>query len=136
MAILDFFLKDNTFIQVLTSLFLAILFLQSGVDKVTDWAGNLSWLKGHFSNSPLKNMVPVMLGTIMILELATGALCGIGVFQILVAHEKSIALLGAQLAVICITMLFFGQRIAKDYPGAATLANYFILTILAVLLLS
>ena len=31
----------------------AILFLQSGLDKALDWKGNLAWLTGHFAKSPL-----------------------------------------------------------------------------------
>ena len=30
--------------------FLAITFLQSGIDKISDWNGNLSFLKEHFSS--------------------------------------------------------------------------------------
>jgi hypothetical protein len=33
-----------------------------------------------------------------------------------------------------ISALFFGQRIAKDYPGAAVLVPYFILMIVLMLL--
>ena len=44
--------------EVLTLLFLIVTFLQSGIDKLTDWNGNLSFIKGHFKNSPLKNAVP------------------------------------------------------------------------------
>jgi hypothetical protein len=32
--------------------------------------------------------------------------------------------------------LFFGQRMAKDYPGAATLVPYFLLTLAAIYLLT
>lgn len=136
MSIIDSLFEGNTFLQVIASVFLAILFLQSGIDKVLDWGGNLGWLTGHFAKSPLKRFVPAMLATIMVIELAAGALSGMGAFQIVVMQETAIALLGAQLSSVAIVMLFFGQRIAKDYEGAATLANYFILTILAVLLLS
>jgi hypothetical protein len=34
-------------LQILPSAFLAILFLQSGIDKVVDRRGNLEWLKGQ-----------------------------------------------------------------------------------------
>ena len=40
--------------EILTLLFLIITFLQSGIDKLTDWKGNLSFIKGHFKNSILK----------------------------------------------------------------------------------
>ena len=32
-------------------LLVAILFIQSGLDKVFDWKGNLEWLTGHFSKT-------------------------------------------------------------------------------------
>ena len=54
------------------ALFLAILFIQSGLDKVTDWKGNLGWLTGHFEKTFIGGMVPMMLGTITASELATG----------------------------------------------------------------
>ena len=38
-------------LQLFVSLFLAILFLQSGFDKIVDRQGNLEWLKGHFAKS-------------------------------------------------------------------------------------
>jgi hypothetical protein len=32
--------------------------------------------------------------------------------------------------------LFFGQRLAKDYPGAATLVPYFLLSLVAIYVLA
>mgnify|MGYP000586416037 CR=1 FL=1 len=40
----------NEFVLLLLA-FLAITFLQSGYDKIADWNGNVSWLKGHFSQT-------------------------------------------------------------------------------------
>ena len=31
------------------ALLVSILFIQSGLDKVFDWIGNVEWLKGHFA---------------------------------------------------------------------------------------
>src|SRR2546423_12145216 len=71
--------------QVLTSAFLAILFLQSGIDKVVDRRGNLEWLNGHFAKSPLAGMVPAMVTVITILEIVAGGLggggCGVVFFR-------------------------------------------------------
>ena len=51
----------NTILQNLPALFsallVAILFLQSGLDKVFDFKGNLEWLTGHFSKPFLRGMV-------------------------------------------------------------------------------
>ncbi|MEM7373988.1 MAG: DoxX family protein [Bacteroidota bacterium] len=121
--------------KILTSAFLAILFLQSGLDKIFDWSGNLSWLKGHFSKSPLKNTVPMMLGTITLVEVFAGALSAMGLISLLLSGSTTIALWGAELSALGLVMLFFGQRIAKDYAGAATLVSYFIVSVLAILLL-
>jgi hypothetical protein len=121
--------------SVLTSALLAICFLQSGLDKVLDFKGNLAWLNGHFAKSPLRGQVAPMLVVVTILECAAGALCAVGVVQIILSSDMTLALLGAELAALNIVMLFFGQRVAKDYAGAAALVPYFIVCVGAILLL-
>jgi diacylglycerol kinase len=123
-------------IQALISAFLAILFLQSGIDKVVDRRGNLEWLKGHFAKSPLAGLVPLLVTAITILELAAGAFSAVGCVMILVRHDSRFASHGAVIAAISIVALFFGQRMAKDYAGAATLVPYFLLTLAAIYLLA
>src|SRR5215218_9053898 len=68
---------------LLAALLIAILFLNSGPDKVFDWKGNLGWLTGHFSKTFLAPMVPLLLGTITAMELATGLASAIGVVYLL-----------------------------------------------------
>ena len=121
--------------QVLASAMLAICFLQSGIDKVVDFKGTLAWLTGHFSKTPLRSQVAPMLVVVTILECAAGALCAVGVIQLALGNGTKAALYGAELSALNIVMLFFGQRIAKDYAGAATLVSYFILCVGAILLL-
>jgi hypothetical protein len=130
-------LNDAVFLmQILVSAFLAILFLQSGIDKIIDRRGNLEWLKGHFAKSPLAGMVPLMVLVITLLELVAGALSAIGCALIIFSRDSTLAFYGAIIAAISILALFFGQRIAKDYPGAATLVPYFLLTLSAIYLLA
>jgi hypothetical protein len=107
--------------------FLAIVFLQSGIDKIVDRKGNVEWLTGHFSKSPLAAVVMPMLAMITLVELSAGLLSAIGVPVMLFTGNRIIAALGALLAVTAILMLVFGQRLAKDYAGAAALVPYFIL---------
>ena len=123
-------------IQVLISAFLAILFLQSGIDKVIDRRGNLEWLKGHFAKSPLAGFVPLMVTVVTILELAAGIFSALGCILILARHDSRLASHGAVIAALSIVALFFGQRMAKDYPGAATLVPYFLLTLAAIYILA
>src|SRR5437588_6932679 len=122
--------------QVFASAFLAILFLQSGIDKVVDRRGNLEWLKGHFAKSPLAGLVPALVTIITLLELVAGALSAVGCLLIFVRRDSTLAFYGAVAAAFSILALFFGQRMAKDYPGAATLVPYFLLTLAAIYLLA
>jgi diacylglycerol kinase len=123
-------------LRILLSAFLAILFLQSGIDKVVDRRGNLDFLKGHFAKSPLAGMVPLMVTAITILEIAAGALSGIGCALIVLTRDSTLAFHGAVVAAVGIIALFFGQRMAKDYAGAAVLVPYFLLTLSAIYLLA
>lgn len=120
---------------IFCALFVSVLFIQSGLDKIFDWKGNLGWLKGHFSETFLAGMVPMMLGVITVMELATGALAGVGLVYLLVAGTTQILFISSIAGAASLTALFFGQRIAKDYPGAAVLVPYFLL-VLAMMYLS
>jgi len=114
-------------------LFFAIVFIQSGYDKVTDWQGNLGWLKGHFSKTFIKNYVPQSLMMILVMEVLSGAFCVIAVIQMLVNESRDWAFTAGCLSTATLLFLILGQRMAKDYDGARTIAIYFIP---AVLLLS
>ena len=87
------------FLKIIISLFLAILFLQSGLDKVFDWKGNLDFHKEHFANSPLKHFSTANLAFVAFLEICCGALCLVGAAFVL-QGDKSYALMGAQLAAV------------------------------------
>ena len=121
--------------QIFTSAFLAILFLQSGIDKIVDRRGNFEWLKGHFAKSPLAGTVPGLLICITILEIAAGVLSAVGCVLVILLNDSTIAFYGAILSAAAITALFFGQRMAKDYAGAAVLVPYFLVTLFAMYLL-
>ena len=122
--------------EVLILLFLIITFIQSGLDKLLDWSGNVSFIKEHFKNSPLKNTVPLLLGIILSIELIAGVLMAIGVYQLYTSETTEIASLGIELSAITLLFLLIGQRLAKDYAGAMSLAVYFIITVLGVYLLN
>ena len=122
--------------QIFASGFLAILFLQSGIDKIIDRRGNLEWLNGHFAKSPLAGIVPALLTTITILELAAGTLSAVGCVFMILSRDSTVAFYGAIVSAVAIIALFFGQRMAKDYPGAAVLIPYFLLALVAIYLLA
>jgi len=130
------FAQATYLMQIFSAAFLAILFLQSGIDKVVDRRGNLEWLKGHFAKSPLAGIVPALLTIITILETAAGAFSGIGCAAVILLHDSTLAFYGAVISAVAIIALFLGQRMAKDYAGAAVLVPYFLLALLAIYLLA
>ncbi len=112
------------------ALLVSILFIQSGLDKVFDWKGNLEWLTGHFSKTFLSRTVPPMLATITLMEIATGFLSGIGIVYFLITGSTVLIFYASIIGAASVVALFFGQRVAKDYAGAAVLIPYFILLII------
>ncbi len=128
---------DATYLmQILASAFLAILFLQSGIDKILDRRGNFEWLKGHFAKSPLAGIVPLLLISITILEVAAGVLSAVGCVFVILSHDSTVAFYGAAISAVAVLALFFGQRMAKEYAGAAVLVPYFLLVLVAMYLLA
>jgi uncharacterized membrane protein YphA (DoxX/SURF4 family) len=116
-------------VQLLCCLFLAILFLQSGLDKVTDWKGNVGWMTPHFANSPFRGQVPLMLGIITVMEVTTGVVSAVGAVLLVLTGATRVGLLGATLSGFTFLALFLGQRLAKDYAGAAGLVPYFLVSL-------
>ncbi len=123
------------FVQVLSTLLLAITFLQSGLDKVLDWKGNLGWLTGHFAKSPLRGVVTPLLLVLTLMELGAGALCAAGVVSLGLTGSTRLAVAGVALSGLSFVALFFGQRMAKDYAGAAGLVPYFLVSLVGLLAL-
>lgn len=125
-------LTGSILLQLLITLFIAILFIQSGLDKVFNYQAEQAFYKEHFKKTFLKSTVPLLMPMITISELAAGFLCGLGVLLLLITGDSSIGFLGMLIAALSIIQLFFGQRIAKDFGGAASLVPYFLLTIAGV----
>jgi uncharacterized membrane protein YphA (DoxX/SURF4 family) len=123
-------------LQLLVSAFLAVLFLQSGLDKIIDRRGNRAYLDEHFARSPLARTVGPMFLTVTVLEVVAGALSGIGFLLLLATRDPTVAYLGAVVGGINLVALFFGQRVAKDYAGAAALVPYFLLALAGIYLLA
>ena len=123
-------------IQLLVAAILAVLFLQSGLDKVIDRKGNRAYLDEHFARSPLAGTVGPMFFVVTILEVAAGALSAVGFLLLLLTRNATVAFWGALIAAANLVALFFGQRVSKDYAGAAALVPYFLLAITAIYFLA
>ena len=119
--------------QIFIAIFLFIAFFQSGLDKVIDRKGNLDFLKAHFSGSPVIQIIPIMLLILTFLEIAGSLMLGYGVYYAFVNRSTLWIFYGFVVIAITIIILFAGQRIAKDYLGAADLVPYFILIMLGIM---
>ena len=119
--------------QIFIAIFLFIAFFQSGLDKIIDRKGNLDFLETHFSDSPLIKSIPIMLLILTFLEIIGSLMLGYGVYYAFVNRSTLWIFYGFIVIAITIIILFAGQRIAKDYLGAADLVPYFILIMLGIM---
>lgn len=119
--------SPQTLLQIGFAAMVAILFLQSSLDKLFDWKGNKEYLTTHFAKSPLKGSVPLLLPVITLVELAAGATSAAALAMVLLGRSGCLGIVGMSLGMSALCMLFFGQRVAKDYGGAAALVPYFLL---------
>ena len=119
--------------QIFIAIFLFIAFFQSGLDKIIDRKGNLDFLKIHFSDSPLIKIIPTMLLILTSLEIIGSLMLGYGVYYAFVNRSTLWIFYGFVVIAITIIILFAGQRIAKDYLGAADLVPYFVLIMLGIM---
>jgi len=132
----EIFSYENLLINLIQSLigvFISIALIQSSIDKLIDRKGNLEWLSDHFSDTILRNFVPLVLLIITITELFSGLLLLSGAFINILFSNFDLLIIGFFLSAINFILLFFGQRIANDYAGAAVIVNYFILNILGLI---
>ena len=119
--------------QILIAIFISIAFIQSGIDKILDRKGNLEFFKFHFANSFLKNFTPFLLTTLTIFELVGGFTLLYGIYFAFVHRTTLWIFYGFVMIALTIIFLFAGQRIVKDYLGAADLVPYFILIMLGIM---
>jgi hypothetical protein len=117
-------------VKLLFAAFNGILFTQSGLDKVFHYQGNLDYFKDHFKKSPLASSIGLLMPVITLLETSAGLISLTGLVLLLLGSDlgPTTAALGLCLGGVSLVSLFFGQRLAQDYTGAATLVPYFLMT--------
>ncbi len=119
--------------QTFIAIFLMIVFIQSGIDKVLNRKDNLDFFNSHFSKTIFKNLTPILLTILTILELIGGIVLAYGVFHALYFLDTTWIFNGFVILSVTLIFLISGQRIAKDYVGAADLVPYFILIMLGIM---
>lgn len=121
----------ETIIKTLIALFFAFTFLQSGIDKVLHREDNLGWFKSVFETTFIGRIIVPLFYWITFQEIAVGiimiiaALCYSGILCINCFATEW----GYVLCVFVLLQMFTGQRIAKDYVGAAGIIPYILVAI-------
>ena len=119
--------------QILVSIFFSINFFLSSIDNINDREGNLKFFNQHFKETFLQNYTSISLNLLALLEITSAFLCCLGGFYNLLYHESICIYYGFLMSAIVLLSLLLGQRLAKDYAGAADIAIYFILCIVTIL---
>lgn len=119
---------------IFIQLFFAILFLQSGIDKILNYKSELQWMTEHFSKSILRSGIAVFLPLLTVMEILCGVFCVTAIIGALFFEAYELFAYASVFSSCTLLSLFFGQRVAKNYAGAANLTGYFILSILGIYL--
>jgi hypothetical protein len=122
--------------ELLILLFILLTFAFSGVEKMVDWKGQIVWLREHMKGTFLVPIMHILLGVLIVLDIAVSILSIFGVYYLLSFKEKTLGLYSCILAAIILLILLFGQRMAKDFQGAFTIVGYFIVVLFGVWLFS
>lgn len=109
---------------------------QSGLDKIFNWEGELEFMTDKFSKTILSNFSAIGLIQVTILETLSGLLSLLGSIMVLFFDDESYGIIGLILAAVSFSILMAGQRISKDYDGAAALVPYFLLTMIGLFMYS
>jgi hypothetical protein len=130
---MPFVMKNADSLILLNTLyfgFFSVLFLQSGLDKLINYKSNKEWYLSFFLNSLFKGMEGLLLSFLMLTELAAGICSLTSVFWLWLGEGTTPMMAAILLNMTSLLFVFTGQRIAKDYPGAATTVPYFIAALL------
>ena len=119
--------------QMLSAIFFSIVFFQSSIDKILDRKGNIEFFEEHFKTTLLNKILSPALSILTFLELIAAGICMFGLFYSLLYQNTDFIFYGLVTSGIVLLMLLFGQRIAKDYVGAADITIYFILCAITIL---
>ena len=122
--------------EILILLFFIITYFMSVLEKLGDWKGTIAYYKNHFKETILLKMIPLLVLKIIVFEIGVLFLLTVGLYYLVSENSVTIAIIGLELSAITLLMFLFGQRLAKDYPGAMNITVYFILNVFGIYLLT
>lgn len=117
---------------ILICLYLTVSFSFSIGEKLMSWSATIAYYQEHFKDTFIKNVVPLTIFIVIILEFTTTVLLVVGLILDFLSQRIILLELGLFSAAITFLILLIGQRIAKDYQGAMSITVYFILSVLGI----
>lgn len=120
-------------VAALCTLFMAVTFLQSGFNKLYKYAENKAYFISQAEQTFLKYFGGVAWLIIVLLELCAGIISIGGIALFLINGCTLLMGLGCLVSAFTLICLLFGQRVAKDYAGAAALTGYFLVAVVGLL---
>lgn len=122
--------------EIFILLFFIITYFYSVFEKLADWKGTVAYYKNHFEKTILKNIIPLLLVKILILETLAVLLLTIGLYYLVTEDSIVLAKIGLEISALTLLLFLVGQRLAKNYQGAMNITVYFILNSIGVYLLT
>ncbi|MEC7005307.1 MAG: hypothetical protein VXW95_03675 [Bacteroidota bacterium] len=130
---MDFIINQIPLIFVLA--FLSIVFIQSALDKIFNWKGNLEFTASTLTSKFPPRLVRFALLNVLLLEFAGGFGSLGGVVEIMVGSSLFMAKIGTITSSLALLILLLGQRISQNYVDAKTIVIYFIVCLLGLQML-
>ncbi len=121
--------------ELLILTFLIITYGISLIEKFADWKGTVAYIRETFENTFVSSFIKPLLAILVFLETITLFFLTVGLFQLFRGNENENALIGCTSSCYTILYMLIGQRVAKDYQGATSLAVYFLISVFGVYIL-
>ena len=121
--------------ELLILTFLVITYGISLIEKFADWKGTVAYIRATFENTFVSSFIKPLLAILVFLETITLFFLTVGLFQLFRGNENENALIGCTYSCYTILYMLIGQRVAKDYQGATSLAVYFLISVFGVYIL-
>ncbi|BAO54844.1 hypothetical protein [Nonlabens marinus] len=110
--------------------FLLITYLISAYEKINDWKGSLTFYRKMYEGTFLAIGITPAIILISGLEIVVSTLAGLSIWDIVMNQDYELAVYAFISSSVLFAILLFGLRIAKDYPGSARIAVYFLVSVL------
>jgi len=128
-------MNELVLLQSVAVVFAAILFLQSGLDKLLNYRENEQYISSVFAKTAFNKISTLLFVLITVMEITTAFWSVFGVVMLLWKGDAEWARKALMMGDVTLLCLFGGQRVAKDYAGAAGIVPYILVLLFGMFLM-